>query len=324
MAIDSVGLNENCSRKQENNSILDEFDVRAHLDAYWLRPESALWDCIAAKNLGAALKDRSDIAEVGIGNGFFSFLLFGGRFSPEFDWFYSVDTKCFWNNEDIFDHDSEISLDRFVTKSPDIRLSLGLDHKRTLLNQAARLGFVDELLQHDCNQPLPAGKFFQTAYSNMLYWLNDPIDAMYNIGRVLEPGGELVTVFPNSDFYKHCLSYVRKDALWTLLNRGRASHIMWHMDIPEFERKINESGVFELKSATKYLAPSTLRVWDIGLRPISVPLIKMARALAPETRLEIKAEWCDNFEKFAIPLLLDEIESGATAGGYNLVVLKKK
>ncbi len=307
-----------------NNSLLDEFDVRAHLDAYWLRPESALWDCIAARYLGIALKGRSDIVEIGIGNGFFSFLLFGGRFAPEFDWFYSVNTQGFWNNEDIFDHDSEVSLDRFVTKAPDIRLSLGLDHKQTLLNQAARLGFVDELLQHDCNQPLPAGKSYQTAYSNMLYWLNDPIGAMHNIGRALKPGGEFVTVFPNSDFYKHCLSYVRKDPLWTLLNRGRASHIMWHMDIPEFKRKIREGGVFELKSVTKYLAPSTLRVWDVGLRPISVPLIKMVSALAPETRQEIKAEWCATFEKFAIPLLMDEIESGATAGGYNLVVLKKK
>lgn len=306
------------------NSILDEFDVRAHLDAYWLRPESALWDCIAARNLGIALKGRSDIVEVGIGNGFFSFLLFGGRFAPEFDWFYSVNTQGFWNNEDIFDHDSEIALDRFVTKAPDIRLSLGLDHKQTLLNQAARLGFVGELVQHDCNQPLPAGRNYQTAYSNMLYWLNDPIGAMHNIGRVLESGGEFITVFPNSDFYKHCLSYARKDPLWTLLNRGRASHIMWHMDIPEFERKIRDGGVFELKSAIKYLAPSTLRVWDVGLRPISVPLIKMASALAPEIRQELKAEWCATFEKFAIPLLLDEIESGATAGGYNLVVLTKK
>ena len=233
-------------------------------------------------------------------------------------------SQGFWNNEDIFDHDSEISLDRFVTKAPDIRLSLGLDHKQTLLNQAARLGFVDELLEHDCNQPLPAGKTFQTAYSNMLYWLNDPISAMHNIGRVLEPGGELVTVFPNSDFYKHCLSYVRKNSLWTLLNRGRADHIMWHMDIPEFEQKISAGGVFELKSATRYLSPSTLRIWDVGLRPISVPLIKMANALAPDTRREIKAEWCATFEKFAVPLLMEEIESGATAGGYNLVVLTKK
>lgn len=307
-----------------NETILDKFDVASHLNAYWLRPESALWDCIAARNLRGALKGRSDIVELGIGNGFFSFLLFGGRFSSEFDWFYSVNTQGFWNNEDIFDHDSGMALDRFVTKKPDVQLSLALDHKQNLLNQAARLGFVDQLVQHDCNEPFVADRKFETAYSNMMYWLNDPIGAINNVGGLLDSGGEFVTVFPNSDFYKHCFSYVRKDPLWTLLNRGRANHIMWHMDLPEFERKIRGGSVFELKSATKYLAPSTLKVWDIGLRPISAPLIKMASALDPKTRQEIKDEWCATFEKFAMPLLLDEIESGATAGGYNLVVLTKK
>lgn len=85
---------------------MKEYDVRAHLDAYWLRPESALWDCIAARSLSRALNGPSDIVEVGIGNGFFSFLLFGCRFSAEFDWFQSVNTKGFWNNRGIFDHDS--------------------------------------------------------------------------------------------------------------------------------------------------------------------------------------------------------------------------
>lgn len=306
------------------SSLLDDFNVRAHLNAYWLRPESALWDCIAARHLGIALKGRSDIVEVGIGNGFFSFLLFGGQFAPEFDWFYSVDTRGFWSHTDIFDHDSEISLGRFVTKAPDIRLRLGLDHKQTLLNQAARLGFVDELVQHDCNQPLPAGRTYQTAYSNMLYWLMDPIGAMHNIAQILESGGQLITVFPNSDFYRSCASYVRKDPLWILLNRGRANHIMWHMDISEFERGIQDGGVFELTSATRYLAPLTLKTWDIGLRPLSVPLIKMANALTPEKRQEIKTEWCDTIEQFVEPMLMNELELDATTGGFNLVVLTKK
>lgn len=307
-----------------DGSLLDEFAVRAHLNAYWLRPESALWDCIAARHLGRELKDRSDILEIGIGNGFFSFLLFGGRFAPDFDWFYSVNTQGFWNNVDIFDHDSEISLDRFIAKTPDIRLSCGLDHKQTLLNQAARLGFVDELVQHDCNQPIPLSRTYKTAYSNMLYWLSDPIGAMHNIAQVLEPGGKLVTVFPNSDFYRSCTSYVRTDPLWALLNRGRASHIMWHMDIPEFERRIRDGGIYELESARRYLAPLILKTWDVGLRPLSVPLINMANSLAPDKRQEIKTEWCATLEQFAEPMLMTEMDMGAATGGFNLVVLSRK
>lgn len=301
-----------------------EFDFRTHLSAYWLRPESALWDCIAARCLGRVLKDRSDILEVGIGNGFFSFLLFGGRFAPEFDWFYSVNTKGFWENSDLFDHDAGIEFERYVVKAPDIRLSAGLDHKQTLLNQAARLGFVDELIQHDCNLPLPIRRTYQTAYSNMLYWLNDPIAAMHSIARVLEPGGKLIAVFPNSNFYRSCVSYESQGLFWKQLNRGRASHIMWHMDIPEFELRIRQFGIFEIESATRYLAPLILKTWDIGLRPISVPLISMANALSPEKRQEIKTEWCATLEHLVGPLLVNELEFGATDGGYNLVVLAKK
>lgn len=307
-----------------NSNMLDSFDVRAHINAYWLRPESALWDCIAARHLSMALNGKSDIVEIGIGNGFFSFLLFGGKFVPEFDWFYSVNTEGFWANSDIFNHDSGLPLESFVARAPDTRLRLGLDHKQALLSQAARLGFVDRLIQHDCNSPLPIDQTFNTAYSNMLYWLKDPMDAMHNVARLLEPEGQLVTVFPNRDFYRSCTSYTSKDPVWKLLNRGRAEHIMWNMDLSEFEHKIREAGVFELSFSTRYLAPLTLKIWDTGLRPLSVPLIKMAGSLEPEQRKQIKTEWCDTLEKFAEPILINELENGAKAGGFNLVVLKKK
>jgi len=51
-------------------SDLKEYDVRAHLIAYWLRSESIVWHCIAARYLSRALKLRSDFVEVGIENGF--------------------------------------------------------------------------------------------------------------------------------------------------------------------------------------------------------------------------------------------------------------
>ena len=68
-----------------------------------------------------------------------------------------------------------------------------------------------------------------------------------------------------------------------------AEDIIWHMDIPEFERRICEGGVFKLKSATKYLASSTVRVWGIGMRPFFAPLINIANSFVQEVRWEIKA-----------------------------------
>ena len=73
----------------------DEFNVRAYLDVCWLRPETALWDAITAKQLAPHLVGKRNILELGIGNGYFSFLLLGGRFKPEFDWYYNVATEIF-------------------------------------------------------------------------------------------------------------------------------------------------------------------------------------------------------------------------------------
>jgi hypothetical protein len=96
------------------------------------------------------------------------------------------------------------------------------------------------------------------------------------------------------------------------------------MDLPEFNQEISKRGMFRLHYARRYLAPLTLRIWDVGLRPLSVPLVRMANALSPEARKEIKAEWCDTLMRFADPLLDNEIAKGNALGGFNLVVLERR
>lgn len=302
----------------------EQFDVRDHLNAYWLRPESAFWDAIAAKHISGQLTGKKDILEIGIGNGFFSFLMMGGEFDPEFDWFFSVNTDGFWENADIFDCDKQVSVSDFIKVRPRERIKVGVDHKQSLLNQASRLGFVDKLVNHDCNQPLEVEEPINTIYSNILYWLRDPIEVLHQSGRLLPSGGEFVAVFPNSDFYKQCQSYQNTSTLFQLLNRGRANHIMWHMDIEDFERQLKSRGVFELKYAARYLSPMTMKIWDVGLRPLSIPLIKMANSLDRKKRLEIKQEWCDTLMRFATPLLEIEMEEAARLGGFNIVTLSKR
>lgn len=303
-------------------AICEEFNLMPHLRAHWLRPESGFWDAIAARHLGDCLRGRPGLFEAGIGNGMFTFLMLGGELAPEFDWFANVATAGFWDNADIFDHDVQGGVGSVVRRAPHTRLACAVDHKQSLLNQAARLQFVDRLVEHDCNQPLPPLEF-SNAYSNMLYWLADPLTAMHDIGGLLPTGGELVIVFPNSDFYRACDSYANDTPLRKLLNRGRASHIMWHMDLPDFAREIERRGIFELRHSIRYLAPLTLKIWDIGLRPISVPLIRMANSLDASTRVAVKQEWCETLARFAAPLLEREAETGPRHGGFNLVVLMK-
>jgi len=97
---------------------------------------------------------------------------------------------------------------------------------------------------------------------------------------------------------------------------------MWHMDIDEFEEKISENNCLQVEKSLRYLSEMTLRVWDYGLRPFSVPLINMANKLSVEDRLSVKKEWVAASVKLAEPLLENEERVGEVDGGYNLVVLK--
>lgn len=303
-------------------NMLDEYRLAEHLSMYWLRPESALWDAIAANEIRSALVGRKNILEVGIGNGFFSFLLFGGRFSDRFDWFYSVETTGFRKNEDIFDHDAKIDLGEYIDKAPSQRLKYAIDHKQSLLNQATRLAFVDHPIRHDANNPLPPLDGVETIYSNILYWLNDSMVVLRQWQDILPVGGRVVIVFPNSRFYRMCRSYSDSSRLWCLLNRGRASSMMWHMDLSEFEEKISGDTDFKIVNGKTYLSDLTLKIWDIGLRPISPALIRMANAVDSLTRFEIKQEWCELMMPYMQEMLQKDMESKGE-GGFNLVVLEK-
>ena len=52
------------------SGLANEYRLRDHLEMYWLRPESALWDAIAAKYIGEALAGRENILELGLVMGF--------------------------------------------------------------------------------------------------------------------------------------------------------------------------------------------------------------------------------------------------------------
>jgi SAM-dependent methyltransferase len=300
------------------------FNFKDHLYLNWLRPESALKDSVSCAVAKKYLTDAEDVLELGIGNGFYSFLLHGGNFKPDFDWFYSVQTENFWSNADIFDCNSNIELKNFILSAPPKKIAFAMELKDNLIKQANQLEVAEQIIQHDCNYALPVFRKYKTVYTNMIYWLKDPTEVLSNIGKVLTKGGQLIICFPNARFYDNCPSYRLENKLMRLINRGRASHILWSREINEINKLIKEQGIYEIEKHEYYLSPLTLRVWDIGLRPLSSPLIKMANSLNSELRQEIKEEWCETVCKFSNSLLENELEYGKTSGGYTIFKFIKK
>lgn len=298
--------------------------LRAHLNLVWLRPESALWDAIASR-LVSKYNLVSPSLDLGCGNGLFSFVTAGGRFSSAYDVYVNLSTKGFWKNKDIYDAVPVKNLNRYIIKKPEIKFDFGLDHKRNLLNQARRLHYYNNLMLYDANNKLPfADEQLETVFSNIIYWLNDLKKSIKEIYRVLNKDGTALLCIPNTKFLNYCVSYgwaERKSELLRVLNRGRSKNMHWVISYKDFSILARKVG-FRIMDHKYYLSPLTLKVWDIGLRPLSPVLIKMANMLHSKDRAVIKEEWMRTVLKFIEPLYAEEI-STKKEGGFHFFLLKK-
>jgi hypothetical protein len=136
------------------------------LNVYWLRPENALWRTLNVM----ALEDidfRQPSLDLSCGDGVFSFLLARGEFEREFDVYKGAGKLDeFYDNTDIYDAAPE-EYAPSINKSPEYNISVGTDWKPNLLEKADKLGFYDELIEHDNNNPLPFDdNNFNTIYTN--------------------------------------------------------------------------------------------------------------------------------------------------------------
>jgi len=298
--------------------------LSAHLNVSWLRPESALWDAVASYHLSKC-KITSPSLDLGCGNGIFSFITAGGRFSIDYDWYINVDESRMNAGNDMYDTCLIKNMKRYITRSPAYKFTFGIDAKATLLKQAGLLGFYENIIEHDANKHFPFydGKF-NSVFSNILYWLKDPGSSLKEVHRILKTSGRAFLCLPNTTFYDCCVSYQWKNRhsnLLKLLNRGRSETMHWTISYNEFIKKAREAG-FKIASHTYYLSPLSLQIWDIGLRPIAPALIKMANSLESKKRALIKKEWIDIANSFLRPLYELEKKSNAKMG-FHLFVLEK-
>ncbi len=299
-----------------------EKKVKLFLNMLWLRPENVVFDVIKAELIGKELLKSDNILEVGIGNGYFTFMAMGGEFKEEYDWYYNVGLDGFWNNKDIYDSIKVQHIKDFVKNPAEKRLKLAVDLKANLVEQAIQLGFIDKTIVMDANKEIEFENI-DTVYSNMLYFLDNPFRVLKDLEKCLAKNSKIILAFPNSNFYENCKSYKRESKLMTLINRGRADYVLWSMDLRNFNNKLLKYTGFEIEKDRRYLSKLTLQTWDIGFRPFSPHLIKMANSLTREERFEIKQEWCETSKMFVDELMENELEKGNKEGGFNFVVLRQ-
>ena len=305
----------------ETEMVLHEL-FETHLNVSWLRPDNVSWETTASYLVKKQGISRPAL-DMGCGNGIFSFITAGGEFGVDFDWYIQVqvDEQA---RTDIYDA-APTDLAHSVARMPDYRIDVGLDFKQNLLDQSALLGFYERCVPHNANDPLPfEDGEFATIFSNILYWLDEPVKVLREIRRVLSDDGRAILCVPDPTFYTLCESYRWRelDSDWLrLLNGGRDQCIRWTATESEFRGMSSEAGL-SVDYHQRYLRRRTLQLWDLGLRSVSRPLIKMVNNLNRDQRAEFKREWMNAARPLVKALQKEEMGPG-NDGGFHFFVLRK-
>jgi len=264
--------------------------------------------------------------DFGSGDGMFSFIRAGGEFGSDFDVFQATtELDQFFNNVDVYDAFDE-SISPVVSKTPDYQIDVAFDHKENLLKKATTLGLYKGYKVGDGNARLPFDDdSFQTIFSNIVYWLDDPEFVLSELRRILKPGGKICLMLPDKnlpDFsFYNTLHVQTGDPKWAFLerlDRGRFSSNLKQAKSAAQWEALFENAAFTVDSHGKHLCKPIIQMWDIGLRPLFPLLLKMVESLG-DNKAEIKTQWVDTFEQFLEPFL--SVEDQHNDFGFHCYIL---
>lgn len=283
------------------------------LNIHWLRPETAIWrtfDCLLMEKYGKICGCSIDL---GCGDGTMSFIMAGGVMY-EYDVFLDVGELQNYNlGADIYNRLADVSI---RTDQGRLRHTFewGVDHKNGLIDKAKRFApFYRNNLVFDLNRQLPfEGEYFDTAFSNVLYWLDD-IDAILSEwNRVMKQHGRLYLFVPNANFKEKAWLYYSAPhsgdrKYLNYFDRGYNALIHHCYGRARWQEIFQNNG-FVVADHHLYLTNPVIDIWNIGTRSIAPLLINMTGKLAPADRAAVKEEWVDYFGRFFSPIIDGEFE----------------
>lgn len=289
--------------------------LRKYLQAYWLRPENALWMTLRSV-AWSSHPIESPAVDLCCGDGIFSFLHCGGELDAEFDVFASLGhlegipfRSGVGNHVDMFDHASDDYRPTMVS-APDRRIDVGTDLKSTLLHKAGALGFYGRLIEHDHEKTLPfPDDEFQTVYCNAAYWVRRIDSFLAELCRVTHPTGRIVLQVKLASMADYTMQRYRPllgERFLELLGRGRLACWPSLASQSEWEHRFQTAGL-DIEACEPFVTATHAHIWDVGLRPLAPVLVKMTQALTPSSRASIKREWVDIMQELCEPFCNSQI-----------------
>ncbi|MHC5112175.1 MAG: methyltransferase domain-containing protein [Planctomycetota bacterium] len=279
--------------------------LRSFVQAYWLRPENAVWMALRSSAL-TACELRSPSLDLCCGDGVFSFIHNGGRFTPEFDVFRTTDHlgKVSHEHADMFDaFDSTYQPE--VSVRPMQSISVGTDHKTSLLDKARRLNLYNDLLHHDANAPMPfANGTFRSVYCNSAYWMTELDFLLSELHRITAQDGIIVLHAKLDAIRTFTLDHHERRLgreFLDIIGRGRFDTWPSLLGRPEWESRIHNAGL-SISHELPFATGAHAQMWDIGLRPVAPLLVRMANTIDSSSRAAIKRDWVELMMTLLTPM----------------------
>lgn len=301
------------------------------LNVFWLRPETALWRELDIRAMEPFIFNSPSL-DVGCGDGLFAFIRSGGKFDQKFDAFQAMSgLDKFFDNVDVFDAFNE-QVRPVIVDLPKYQIDCGFDHKENLLKKAGQLGLYSSLKQGDANKQLPyPAESFNSIFSNIVYWLDDPQAVLIEMDRILRPGGKVCLMLPNEtlpefSFYNQ-LFIKTGNPKWKFLeklDRGRFSDNIRQARAQSTWEAMFKSAGLRIAGHKSHLSKTVIQLWDIGFRPMFPLLRRMADAIPPEELIDIKREWTTTLRQFLEPLI--DMDNSLTQGknpAFHCYILEK-
>jgi SAM-dependent methyltransferase len=287
--------------------------LRRFVQAYWLRPENALWMTLRSLTWSRCPLTHPSV-DISCGDGVFTFLHRGGVFDPAFDVFTSVANldRAGAVHADMFDCVTD-EYQPAILSPPVDRIDVGADVKENMLARAQRLDFYRQLVKHDNNQPLPfEDGTFRTVYCNAAYWIAEIDRFLTELCRITSGDGRIILQVKLDSMLRYtlaeCLPILGARFL-DIIDGGRSASWPTLASRSTWESRFAAAGL-SVQEATPFISPTHAHIWNVGLRPIAPLLIKMTGALTPNTRASIKREWVDLFCELLGPLCVPDLNLG--------------
>lgn len=302
------------------SDILENF-----MNLYWIRPETAFWRTLDVMQM-RTINFKKPMIDLGCGDGSFSFTKFGGKVDYNFDVYRTInDTSNFFSGRDIHDQNKIISPK--IIHKPKIKIDVGLDWKKSLLDKAKKFKIYDKLVEHDSNQTLPfPDNSFKTVFSNTFYWLKNINHILSEANRICTSDGQIIIFVPDEKFKQSLIfnEFLKSGYTWAkILDRGiynNVQHCYTHKKWKSLFSKAN----LKIISHSNYASENLTKIWSIGMRPYSPFIIEMANKLQILDRTKIKKRLISEISPILRSYLDFEMNKVGKNNSFHMYVLGKK